>query len=187
MKSFVVGIDPGRQGAVAILSYLQNAKGVFLDVGYYRLPYKDQHLKVDLLYLLFKRYLIQNLSYAQPFICIEDLGTFGRTTPKNYISMGKSFGRMTAVLEMLGLRYSLVEAREWQKDVLTKGGKNTDKIKTWEAVETYFGPRSLFKNDGIADASLIALSYLFQVHPLLKKALIENRHVFKTFQPLKVK
>jgi len=87
----------------------------------------------------------------------------------SHASMGRSFGRITAWVELVGHDWIPVDPRHWQKRILGKCPQGTTKIKAleiareiWPDEDWLATKRSTVPSSGIIDAALLGLDFIRQ-------------------------
>ena len=144
MKKVFVGIDPGAQGAMAVLGE-GDARPRLVPCDY--LAYSGE------LSLYIGKTVI---------VAVEDVHAMPMNGCKGNFKLGWSLGRIEQMLHGAGAKYQLVKPQQWQKEY---GISNKDKSKS-QSIET---AKRLFPgvnlrrtekctkdHDGFADALLIA-------------------------------
>ena len=147
MKNFVVGIDPGKKGAIAFVD-----KDT-LEAEVYLMP----QFVVDLISMLKSRQrsiLLVVLEKQQPFPRQGIVSTF---------NLGEHYGIIKGILHTLGIPYEEISARKWQRKLLgnftTVNHKDRRKlIKTLslKKAKALFPMTDIGNHDGKSDALLIA-------------------------------
>jgi Holliday junction resolvasome RuvABC endonuclease subunit len=142
----ILGIDPGKKGGLAF--YAPNSDSVKA----YKMPlYKGM---VDVL-------AIQDLiiSHQASAAYIEKQQTRGNQSGN--MTIGSNYGRLTAVLDLCGVRFMELRPQQWQK----KLGLDGDKLNTilWCDANYYHVPmtsnrRDARPHDGCSDAIAIAVA-----------------------------
>jgi Holliday junction resolvasome RuvABC endonuclease subunit len=143
----ILGIDPGKKGGLAFYN-------PYDDTFVYNCPMPlDSAGMVDVLQ-------IQDLIICNQasFAIIEKQQTRGNQ--RGNMVIGSNYGRLTAVIELCGLKYEEVRPKVWQK----KLGLNGDKQNTidWCIRRGYAVPmtsnnKNARHHDGVADAIAIAV------------------------------
>jgi hypothetical protein len=131
----VMGIDPGKKGAIATLDKLGN-------VSYNSMP----EIFEDLLTLLMS---IKDRNEVS-MVFVED--TQYRPNQKGVITTLVNYGRLIGYLEALNFRYTRVSAMKWKK----KLNLSKDKIDSINLVNNKYNLGLRKTQDGIAEAILIA-------------------------------
>ena len=149
MKSWI-GIDPGQTGGVAYL----DGDGTLLDVV--PMPVHDKEVVATQLSQILKLWLSDN-EYATFGCAIEQVGSMPGQGVASTFKFGKSFGIALGVVGSLGIPMIRIRPQEWKK---TMGLSGKDKAASlglaselWPSHGVHW---KLKKNDGLADAALIA-------------------------------
>lgn len=155
MSKWRVGIDPGKEGAVAVFKD-DEVQSVYR-MPLYRTPQgKDMVDGVGLYRLLFSIHYQNKLS----LVVIEEQNPRPVDSKKSVMTLGRGYGAVeTAVRLLLDAPYVQPSPQEWKKHVL-KGCKNKDKAATIGFVQSRFPSCDLYMgqsdpHDGIADAVCI--------------------------------
>lgn len=149
---FIIGVDPGASGAVAVLDH----EGVLI----YLIDMPTIELRVGK----------ANKHRVSPELLAEDLADYaGNATAwveqvtampgqgvSSMFAFGESYGIVKGVLAALGIRINLVTPAKWKKSMELNAGKDGSRAK---AVQMWPKSAELFKrvkDDGRAEAALIA-------------------------------
>jgi len=154
-----VGIDNGNTGACVVL----DKEGSILFKS--TLPIHRINVRDEMVKKLDSRKFFRMLKPYMPFIAIVEVYTHSPTF-KTLVSMSDCFARILGTLELMGMEYKIVEAKNWQKMFWTKSKGVVDYCTKKEAlrVASELWPkecwlateRSNKAHDGIVDAVLIA-------------------------------
>jgi crossover junction endodeoxyribonuclease RuvC len=141
-KSIVVGIDPGRKGAVAFL----NTKTYEAHV--YDMPEDERDLIP-----LFKTCL-NEIS----LVAVERQQAFPRQGISSTFKLAKHYGTILGILKALGLSYEEVHPHRWQKRLLGNGKRKRKESKklSLEKARALFPDVPIGRKHGRSDALLIA-------------------------------
>ncbi len=147
--TLIIGVDPGKTGAVALLD---GTGGELLEV--IDMPLTGKHISVHLL----ASHLEAVADDTSPVTCvIEDVSS----SPQMGVTSAFSFGRSKGLIEGLaagyGWRIVYITPAKWKRDM--KLGKDKGQARNM-AANRWPGRRDLFgrvKDDGRAEAALIAL------------------------------
>ena len=136
--SVVIGIDPGKKGAIAVLCD---------DIAYTSLYDKDEYLAVLSAYR------------REATICaIEKVHAMPKQGSVSMFNFGQNYGWIKGVLSAYGIPFQEVAPQTWKKEF----GLNSDKTRSIEICHQLFPHVMLtppgFKKpqDGIAEAMLLA-------------------------------
>lgn len=149
-----VGIDPGMQGGICILSSEQNPRVMPMPLLGGEIDVKGvQRLLLDLGGMEFHP--------PQVVVSIEKAQAMPGQGVTSMFSYGKGFGALCAVVQCVGLRLELVTPQSWKKHVLAGTPKDKDAAvdyvtRAFPAVSLLASARSRKPHDGIADAVCIA-------------------------------
>jgi hypothetical protein len=167
MLEVTIGIDVGKEGGISILSKdgseLYDAFSIALESKDIVDSFKQLHTKYIILHCYIEKQAYMNRSYGS--------NPFARQGGKSAFTLGYSQGLIEGALLALGISYTLVPPKTWQKvieDVVipldtkisNKKLKDT-KVKSYLKVKELFPKAPLMTPrgkvlDGIADAILIA-------------------------------
>ena len=158
---YYVGIDPGKQGAIAIIS--ENSEII-------------EKIAAPLLGNEYDKKTIVEILKSREFahVGLENPGVLFGTSKSSHGSLQKSVGMYEGILAALEIPHSIIQPKEWQKECwkLVKiqkksSGKGNDTKATSALAASNIWPREDFKitnngnkstkyNDGFIDAALIA-------------------------------
>lgn len=167
MNMYIVGIDPGLKGAIALVTPSYNC--VVHDVptvqvigAKRRMKSGESKAKISNLMdaaeiaKLFKHWKEQ---YTPLIVYLENVHSMPKDGAMQAFSFGQGFGMYRGILAALEMRYELVAPQTWGKMMLKDMGKKEDasylKAKQLFPSAELNGPRGA-KLDGRADALLIA-------------------------------
>ena len=143
----ICGIDPGMKGGVVI-----RRPSVIID---YKMPIIDKLVHVGKI----QEWLIH---YNVDVVYIEEQRAKGRQAHQHII--GVNYGRLTATIELCGVRYVEVPPKVWQKKIFGRNvGKQSKEYSINFCLENgLFVPMTSSRadakyHDGIADAHCIAV------------------------------
>lgn len=144
-----LGIDPGAQGALALL----DVEGNVLDLR--DLPYNKKAKFVDLFEL--KSYLNSLLQNYETIHCFhEDCQYTPAIKGSGAFTFGKNVGASETLLVALGIPYQLVKPQKWKKHFSLIGKEKSDSIILAKQMFPDFENFLLKSKDGRAEALLIA-------------------------------
>lgn len=140
MKNLIVGIDPGKKGAIAFLD-----KDT-LEAEVYSMP----QFILDLVDILKSKQ--ENIFFA----VIEKQQPFPRQGIVSTFNLGEHYGTIKGILYTLQIPYIEVSPHKWQKEMI--GIKKKAKIKelSLKKAKAFFPYLDIGKNHNKADALLIA-------------------------------
>lgn len=149
MNNTILGIDPGKQGALVFLGK---------EVKHYKMPLKDGKVDVGKVQSLI-------IFHNPSFVAIEQQYIMSRQ--RGAMATGENYGRLTATLDLCGVKFKEVQSRDWQKHFGLYGTGKRGKVKKQLHIEKceelgyHVPPKSTrdgsSAHDGIADAYLVAL------------------------------
>lgn len=150
--SFIIGADPGKTGAVALL----DSDGELLEVN--DMPTTGKFVSPHLLGGILAKYAKTSYGHAQSVTCvIEDVWSSPQMGVTSAFSFGRSKGVIEGIAAALAMRTEYVSPAKWKRDM--KLGKDKGKarqlaIARWPEHASSF---KRVKDDGRAEAALIGL------------------------------
>ena len=150
-----IGIDPGKDGAIAVM----DSDGRIFDV--FDMPTIKNGSKRSLLVSELKRILAALVTEfgAQNIVCgIEKVNAFPGNGSVSSFSFGKNAGVLEGIVCGLGIRYELIHPKTWQKIALKDVEGSDTKARSVIAAGRMFPDLVLKrkKDHNRADAALIA-------------------------------
>lgn len=143
MKKLVVGIDPGKRGAIAFINH------EILEAEVYSIS--DFNFFVMLLKSKLDEILIAG---------IEKQHSFPGQGVKSMFNLGFQYGMLIATLKILQIPFEEIPSQRWQKEMLGAGRKKKKEIKelSLQKAKNLFPKLALkiAKNHNFSDALLIA-------------------------------
>ena len=141
---YIVGIDPGKRGAIAFV------KEDFSMAQVYCMPKLDETL-IDFLISRRQKILLVAIEKQQPF---------PKQGVKSMFSLGFNYGILIGILKTLQIPYEEIPPRRWQKEMLGNGRKKRGEskklsLKKAKALFPYLA-ENIGKHHGKSDALLIA-------------------------------
>lgn len=157
----VIGIDPGKKGALCAIQYDYAGNPNIINIT----PYKDEQKFVQALKSL-------KQIDSNPYILLEQVhALFGKSAAATF-TFGKKYGEIIGILFALELQFSLIPPMKWQANFYKKYNLPTkhENTKKFIAEEVYkivdsktksmlLTPRSKQIDRDLTDAVAIALSY----------------------------
>jgi crossover junction endodeoxyribonuclease RuvC len=146
----IMGIDPGKNGAVCVLGEPEEPYIWSLDAFDLESPSCN------------KNFFQVCAEFHVTGIFIERVTAFHGASSSSSFTFGKGFGRLIGWCEAMMARYTLVQPKVWQKEMHVGTGTGTPKEKSFRAARRLFPEVNLIPegkrkpNDGWADALLIA-------------------------------
>lgn len=135
-----MGIDPGRQGAIAL---------IYSDGSVTVVPMKDRSLIT----------ICRTLSGIPTRCCLEKVHAMPKQGVASTFTFGEGYGYLKGVLECNHISYQEIPPERWKKEF----GLNSDKRKSVDVCRQLFPEVSLrptercrTDNDGMAEALLMA-------------------------------
>lgn len=151
--NFIIGIDPGASGAIAILEKTGKLVHVFdmpsveiMAGGKLKRRVSPEMLAAEL-----KMYADQGAT-----ACIEQVGAMPGQGVSSMFAFGESFGLAKGVLAGLGIPTSTVTPGKWKKAMGVNAGKDGSRAKAAQTWPSQAGEFKRVKDDGRAEACLIA-------------------------------
>jgi len=157
--SFVIGIDPGISGAIAIFE--DGQLDTILDMPTLKIASgktMKSHISAIGLVRILETWTL--VSDGQAHIVIERVGAMPGQGVTSMFNFGRSAGIIEGVVAALQRPYTYVTPATWTKAVGRAAGKDASRMR---AMELFPSKADLFKrakDDGRADAALIAYWYI---------------------------
>ena len=157
--SFVIGIDPGISGAIAIfedgkLDAVIDMPTLEMDSG----KTKKRHISAIGLVRILETWML--VSDGQAHVVIEKVGAMPGHGVSSMFNFGRSVGIIEGVVAAMQFPSTYVTPQTWTKAVGRATGKDASRMR---AMELFPSKADLFKrakDDGRADAALIAYWYI---------------------------
>ena len=133
-----IGIDPGKNGAMAVLKE---------DRTFRIVPYGPKSYADEL-----------EFSEADCIVCLEHVGAMTGQGVNSMFHFGENFGFIQGLLTAFGIPYELVRPQKWKKEFSITGDKNS----SIQVCKRLFPTANLRKeggrkdDDGMAEALLMA-------------------------------
>lgn len=137
-----IGIDPGKNGGIALLSNVSD----FIDTFVYS---EDAILEV----------LKQASKYVDKICYLEQVHAMPKQGVTSTFNFGMNFGFIQGVLKAYGIPYELVTPQKWKKEFSCTSDKNTSIEvckRLFPTVNLKATNRCKKDHDGMAEALLIA-------------------------------
>lgn len=135
-----IGIDPGKNGSLAILNDEADVKLVPFDRRKYLLA-------------------LSVLSFKDCKCCLEHVGAMPGQGVTSMFSFGENFGWLEGLLDAFGISYELVRPQKWKKEFSITGDKNSSIAvcrRLFPDVDLKRTDRCRKDDDGMAEALLLA-------------------------------
>lgn len=136
-----IGIDPGKNGALAYITE-DGAANVFkFDEGLYN-------------------YTLHQIAAQDPAVCcLEHVGAMPGQGVTSMFHFGENFGFIQGLLAAYGIKFELVRPQKWKKEFSITGDKNTSIAvckRLFPDVSLLPSERCRKDHDGMAEALLMA-------------------------------
>lgn len=150
--SFVIGIDPGNKGAVAIV----NASGELVEV--WDMPTLEMKVGKSTKTRISPELLAQELWNWQNVrvAYMESVASSPQMGVSSAFAFGEGFGIVKGVLAALRIPLVLVPPAKWKRDMGLNSSKDGSRAKAIAKWPTQAGEFKRVKDDGRAEAALIA-------------------------------
>jgi len=154
--SYVIGIDPGISGAIAVFDWYTKKLVEIIDMPTLEVESgktKKRHISAVSL----ANYLV---GFTDTHIVIEKVGAMPGQGVTSMFNFGRSAGIIEGVVAALEMPHTYVTPATWTKAVGRAAGKDASRMR---AMELFPSKADLFKrakDDGRADAALIAYWYI---------------------------
>jgi len=154
--SYVIGIDPGICGAIAVFDWYTKKLVEIIDMPTLEVESgktKKRHISAVSL----ANYLV---GFTDTHIVIEKVGAMPGQGVTSMFNFGRSAGIIEGVVAALEMPNTYVAPATWTKAVGRAAGKDASRMR---AMELFPSKADLFKrakDDGRADAALIAYWYI---------------------------
>jgi len=151
--SFIIGIDPGASGAVAIIKtngelvHVFDMPSVEVLVG----GKAKRRVSPEMLAAELRLYVDQGATAV-----IEQVGAMPGQGVSSMFAFGESFGLAKGVLAGLGIPCASVTPGKWKKALQLNAGKDASRAKAAALWPSQAGEFKRVKDDGKAEAALIA-------------------------------
>lgn len=144
MERIYIGIDPGKNGGIAVI-----------DEDLVRVvPYSDEELNRKMLEVVMSK-----RSVAGTVCCLEAVHAMHKQGVTSMFNFGKAYGYIKGVLEAFCIPYQEITPQKWKKEF----GLTSDKTASVEVCRRLFPdvnllatPRCKKAHDGMAEALLMA-------------------------------
>lgn len=150
-----IGIDPGRDGAIAVLGYRETPIVIPFDEA----EYANQLRRLDTA----RRFVVPSTSSGKPkvdvFCVVEHVGAMPGQGVTSCFSFGQNFGFILGLLTAFHIPYELVRPQRWKKEFGCTSDKNTSIAvakRLFPGVDLRRTERCTKDHDGKAEALLMA-------------------------------
>ena len=156
MKAFV-GIDPGKDGALAILGYRETP----ILVPFSETEYANQLRRLDFCRTEAEKDLeaIMHVSATEVFCVVEHVNAMPGQGVTSCFSFGQNFGVILGLLTAFRIPYELVRPQKWKRVFSCTSDKNTSievAQRMFPGVDLRRTPKCQKPHDGICEALLMA-------------------------------
>ena len=153
----VIGIDPGATGAIAFYN-TENRRLDLVDMPVVQIERGKRNVShVDPVQLaLTLDFHIGMISYSETHAYVEKVGSMPGQGVASMFAFGRAAGVVEGVLAGLGVAHTLVPPQTWIKFAAVVGGKDGSRQRAGQMFPAAANLFSRAKDDGRADAALIA-------------------------------
>lgn len=156
MKAFV-GIDPGKDGALAILGYRETP----ILVPFSETEYANQLRRLDFCRTEAEKDLeaIMHAPATEVFCVVEHVNAMPGQGVTSCFSFGQNFGVILGLLTAFRIPYELVRPQKWKRVFSCTSDKNTSievAQRMFPGVDLRRTPKCQKPHDGICEALLMA-------------------------------
>jgi len=151
MKVFI-GIDPGKDGAMAILGYREAPILIPFD----EFEYANQLRRLD---PFGPRAGVTTTDPLAPFCVVEHVNAMPGQGVTSCFSFGRNFGFILGLLTAFRIPYELVRPQKWKKEFSCTSDKNTSievAQRLFPGVDLRRSPKCAKPHDGVCEALLMA-------------------------------
>jgi len=147
----ILAIDPGAKGALAFFDIEAGVLDV-VDTPSVQVK-RGQKLKLE----ISPQMTASVISARKPTMAVmEKTGAMPGQGVSSMYQFGRSCGMLEGILAALQIPVTYVSPATWQKDVNARGGKDGNRARAAELFPAYAAEFSRKKDDGRADAALMA-------------------------------
>ena len=152
--NYVIGIDPGISGAIAffedgVLQRVEDMPTLGVDSG----KTTKRHISAVTLAMYLE-------IYPDAHVVIERVGAMPGQGVTSMFNFGRSAGIIEGVAAALRMPHTFVTPQTWTKAVGRAAGKDASRMRAMELFPTRTSLFARVKDDGRADAALIAYWYI---------------------------
>lgn len=159
MKVFI-GIDPGKDGALAILGGTEHPVVVPFNSEFTSEEYANQLRQFSAASVAETELgEIMHVRKLEPFCIIEHVGAMPGQGVTSCFSFGRNFGFCLGLLTAFRIPYELVRPQKWKKEFSCTSDKNTSievAQRLFPGVDLRRTPQCRKPHDGVAEALLMA-------------------------------
>ena len=150
----IIGIDPGLNGAIAVLNGEHLTIIDMPTMTIERNGKSKRQVSASDLAEIIKRFT--PLEMTAPIAFCEKVGAVSGQGVTSVFSFGRSFGMIEGILATLQIATTFVPPATWTKGVGRSPGKDASRARAMELFPAHQLMFSRVKDDGRADAALIA-------------------------------
>lgn len=147
----ILGIDPGASGGIAFFSMQRGLLSIF-DMPTVEVKRGGKNKREVSAAMLNAIIGARDIDVA----FVEKVGAMPGQGVSSMFQFGRSVGMIEGVLAALEIPTNYVTPQSWQKAVGARGGKDASRARAAELFPAYAANFSRKKDDGRADAALIA-------------------------------
>jgi crossover junction endodeoxyribonuclease RuvC len=154
--SYVIGIDPGISGAISVFDWYTKSLLEVYDMPTLEVDSgktKKRHISAVTL-----RDILE--IYPDSHVVVEKVGAMPGQGVVSMWNFGRSAGIIEGVVAALRMPSTYVTPQQWTKAVGRAAGKDSSRMRAMELFPTRADLFKRVKDDGRADAALIAYWYL---------------------------
>jgi len=147
----IAGIDPGLSGAICIFDVDKGALTI-LDMPTYEVKIGStmkRRLSEPMLAELLRPHEIDH-------VALELVASMPKQGVSSTFVFGQTYGGIRGVLAGLRLTLTMVTPTKWTRDLKVSGGKDANRHRAAQLFPAYAASFSRAKDDGRADAALLA-------------------------------
>lgn len=152
--SFIIGIDPGANGAVAIIDANTNDLVQVFDMPAVALEVGGKTKRRVAPYLLAEELRLFNVNGARAIV--EQVSAMPGQGVSSMFAFGHAFGLALGVLAGMGIPVDTVTPAKWKRDLKVNAGKDGARALASTLYPKHAGEFKRVKDDGRAEAVLIA-------------------------------
>jgi crossover junction endodeoxyribonuclease RuvC len=152
--SFIIGIDPGAAGAVAIMESGTGKLVQVFDMPSVEILAGGKSKKRVAPYLLAEELRLYNVLGTRAVV--EHVAAMPGQGVTSMFAFGHAFGLALGVLAGMGISVELVTPFKWKKDLKVNAGKDGSRLMAMTLWPDQAGEFKRVRDDGRAEASLIA-------------------------------
>lgn len=152
--SFIIGIDPGANGAVAILDNKTGDLVQVFDMPSVEITIGGKNKKRVAPYLLTEELRLYNVHGTRAIV--ENVSAMPGQGVTSMFAFGHAFGLALGVLAGMGITADLVTPAKWKRDLKVNPGKDGSRLLAMTLWPDKAGEFKRVKDDGRAEAALLA-------------------------------